>query len=102
MKRFAVRAATAFLMASALARGETRAQGWREISAMSVSTGYRLARRLMNAQVAIRTALCSRGPPPECQAAHPLAQTVEHLAAVLGEGATFQTYQLAFQTPLLG
>jgi hypothetical protein len=102
MKRFVARAATAFLMASALARGVGRAEAWRGISAMSVSTGYRLARHLTDAQVAIRTALSSRGPPPDILSEHPLAQTLEHLRAVLGKDATFETYQLAFQSGLLG
>lgn len=102
MKRFMVRAATAFLMASALARGVVRAEAWRGISAMSVSTGYRLAGHLTNAQVAIRTALSSRGPPPDTLSEHPLAQTLGQLRAVLGQDATFETYQFAFQAGLFG
>jgi hypothetical protein len=52
---------------------------------LSLSSAYRLWRRLGNAQSALRSRLCSEAPAPGCASRESLAQLVAHLGAVLGD-----------------
>ncbi len=93
-----VRAATTFALLAALAIGVPVARAWRQVSAMSLRTGHRIATQLARSGPAIRTALLTRAPPPQIASTSPDAQLVAHLRAVLAPAAdTFAAYQLAFQ-----
>lgn len=102
VRRAIVSAASFLQLAAGLAMGLGCAAAWRQACSMSISTGYRCKRRLSAAQVHIRATLSARAPPPDFAGAHPIGQTLAHLAAVLGEHATFETYQLAMQAGVLG
>jgi hypothetical protein len=95
-------ASTLFRLATLLVTGMCCAAAWREVSSMSVSTGYRARRRLLEAQVHVRTALSARAPPPEHAGTDPLGQTLAHLSAALGEHASFETFQHSTEVGLFG
>lgn len=99
--RRVVRASTIFGFFVALSGGAAVAQAWRGVSAMSLRTGYRIRSRLALAGSAIRTALCSRAPPPAIASASPDKQLLAHLRVVLGPTDSFSAYQLTFQRALL-
>jgi len=104
---FVVRTLTLFRFAQAVLGGLTRRAAWlREASgAFSLSSGYRLWRRLQGAQSALRSQLSREAPAPLCAAREPLAQLLAHFAVVLGDGepdlfASFQAHaQSAFFKP---
>ena len=80
---FVVRAPTLFRFALGFTSGLTRKAAWLAAcaGAMSLSSGYRLLRRLRNAQSALRTRLCQHCPPPACAHPEPLAALVAHFRA---------------------
>lgn len=98
---FVVRTLTLFRYASAVAFGLTRRAAWLGAAggALSVSSGYRLWRRLSAAQSALRARLCREAPPPPSSAREPLAAFVAYLALVVGAVATAAEHDLfaAFQ-----
>lgn len=85
---FTVRTLTLWCFVQAVLSGLTRRAAWlREAGgALSLSTGYRLWRRLCAAQSALRARLCREAPAPDCAARQPLSQLVAHLAIVVGGG----------------
>jgi hypothetical protein len=96
---FVVRTLMLFCFAQAVLGGLTRRAAWlREASgALSLSSGYRLWRRLQGAQSALRSRLSREAPAPLCAAREPLAQLFAHFAVVLGNGepdlfAAFQSH----------
>lgn len=88
LRGFVVRTLTFFCFATAVLSGLTRRAAWlREArGALSLSSGYRLWRRLNEAQSTLRARLCRRVPPPDSPAREPLAQLVLHLRLVVGDG----------------
>jgi hypothetical protein len=101
---FVVRTLTLFCFASAVLGGLTRRAAWlREASgALSLSTGYRLWRRLSAAQSALRSRLCREATEPACVAREPLSQIVAHLSVVIGAGVAdlFSAFQNRLQRGL--
>ena len=83
---FVVRTLTLFCFAQAVLAGLTRRAAWLGAArgAFSLSSGYRLWRRLQAAQSALRARLWREAPAPACAAREPLAQLFAHFAAVLG------------------
>jgi hypothetical protein len=104
---FLVRTLTLWHFASAVVGGLTRRAAWLREGALSLSSGYRLWRRLCTAQSALRVRLCSELPAPPCAAPEPFAQLLAHLAVVIGAGAEtdvsdpFSGFQLRTQRRLL-
>jgi hypothetical protein len=104
---FVVRTLTLFRFASAVLGGLTRRAAWLCAAggALSLSSGYRLWRRLSAAQSALRARLCREAPAPASSAREPLAQLFAHLA-VVGAGVAgtdsdlFATFQLSLERGL--
>lgn len=101
-----VRTLTLFSFATAVLRGLTRRAAWlREArGALSLSSGYRLWRRLREAQATLRGRLCRVASPPDSAAREPLAQLLQHVVLVVGTGETdpFSALQNQLQQGLLG
>ena len=85
---FLVRTLTLWNFASAVVRGLSRRAAWLLAagSALSLTSGYRLWRRLGTAQCALRARLCRELPAPPSTAREPLAQLFAHLGLVVGSG----------------
>ena len=83
---FLVRTLTLWNFASAVVRGLSRRAAWLLAAGggLSLTSGYRLWRRLRAAQSALRTRLCRELPAPPSTAREPLAQLFAHLDIVLG------------------
>ncbi len=84
VSRFVVRAVTLFRFVEFVVSGLTCHAAWRAASAraLSVSSGYRLWRRLERAQSALRTLLSRECPPPVCAHQEPLGQLLLHFRAL--------------------
>lgn len=64
---------------------------------------YHLVQRLRVRLPAVRTALLSRGPPPDSLHTDPLRQTAEHLRSAFPQKkCPVAAFQHAFQTPIMG
>lgn len=85
---FVVGTLTLWCFVQAVLSGLTRRAAWlREArDVLSLSSAYRLWRRLGTAQSALRSRLCSEAPAPACASREPLAQLAGHLTVVLGDG----------------
>jgi hypothetical protein len=83
---FVMRTLTLFRFASAVLSGLTRRKAWLDAAAgsLSLSSGYRVWRRLSGAQSWLRARLCRVAAPPLCGAREPLAQLIAHAAVVVG------------------
>lgn len=83
---FVVRTFTLFGFAKTVLDGFSPRAAWLHVcdGAFSLSSAYRLWRRLATAQSALRTQLSRELPAPPSTARHPLAQLLGHLAALLG------------------
>lgn len=81
---------TLWCFLQAVLSGLTRRAAWLGVAAgvLSVSSGYRLWRRLCAAQSALRARLSRHAPAPPCTAREPLAQLCAHLRVVVGTGDT--------------
>lgn len=101
-----VRTLTLFSFATAVLRGLTRRAAWlREArGALSLSSGYRLWRRLNEAQATLRGRLCRVAPPPDSAAREPLAQLFQHAVLVVSQSEVdpFSALQNQLQQGLLG
>ena len=78
---------------------------WERISSgLSLRSGYRLWRRLLDSQSHVRTRLCSRGPPPACSDSRPLAALIAHLQHAFGKECPClcAEFQLELQSHLFG
>lgn len=104
VRGFVVGTLTLWCFTQAVLAGLTRRAAWlREASgALSLSSAYRLWRRLCAAQSGLRTRLCREAPAPNCAASEPLSQLVQHLGVVLGgdEADLFAAYQSRMQRDL--
>ena len=102
---FVVRTLTLFRFARAVLGGLTRRSAWlgAAAGALSLSSGYRLWRRLSGAQSWLRARLCRVATPPLCGAREPLAQLFAHAAVVVGstEPDLLETLQLHLQRGIL-
>ena len=87
LARFVVRTLTLLSFVQAVLGGLTRRAAWlaEAGSAFSLSSGYRLWRRVCAAQSALRTRLSAEALAPACGERQPLAQLLAHFVAVLGE-----------------
>jgi hypothetical protein len=102
---FVVRTLTLFRFASSVLDGLTRRAAWLAAAGgtFSLSSGYRLWRRLCVAQSALRARLCREAPAPASSAREPLAQLLLHLALVVGAGVAgaeldlFAAFQLCLE-----
>ena len=85
---FVVRTLTLLCFAQAVLRGCTRRSAWiAEVGgAFSLSSGYRLWRRLIAAQSSLRARLWREAAAPDSTEHEPLAQLLAHFDAVLGNG----------------
>jgi hypothetical protein len=103
---FVIRTITLFSFVTAVLGGKSRRAAWLDTagSAFSLSTGYRLWRRLREAQSRVRACLCREAPPPVCASREPLAQLLEHLGVVVGATKLdgFAGFQAHTQEHLLG
>jgi hypothetical protein len=92
--------ATLWCFVQAVLGGLTLRAAWLVEAAgtLSLSSGYRLWRRLGAAQSALRARLCREAPAPPSNARDPLAQLCTHLQLVIGGGVAdfFSTYQSRF------
>lgn len=68
---------------------------------MSLDTAYRLWRRLILCQSALRTRLSGRSPPPKAKAGVPLLHVLAHLKKVFSGPQPITAYQLSFQRNFL-
>lgn len=106
---FVVRTLTLFRFASAVLAGLTRRAAWlgAAAGALSLSSGYRLWRRLSATQSLLRARLCREAPPPPSTAQEPMAVLLAHLEVVVGECTAtacldpFAAFQSAFGRGLL-
>jgi hypothetical protein len=81
----------------AVMSGTTRVAAWQAAvaGALSVSSGYRLWRRLARAQASLRTRLCRLCAPPDSGHDEPLAELLAHFSlAFPGVGCVLSEYQL--------
>ncbi len=87
---FVVRTLTLWCFLQAVLSGLTRRAAWLSAAggALSLSSGYRLWRRLCGAQSALRSRLSREAPAPPSTARAPLAQLWAHLRIVVGTGET--------------
>ena len=102
---FVVRTLTVFRFVEHVLAGLTRNAAWQAaaLGAFSLSSGYRLWRRLQHAQSALRSRLCRQCAPPACPHSEPLAALLAHLRAVLPSAAClFTAFQADFQRGLFG
>lgn len=103
---FVVRTLTLVCFAKAVLGGLTRRAAWlcEAGGALSLSSGYRLWRRLGEAQATLRGRLCRVAPPPDSGAREPLAQLLAHVVLVVGasEADPFSALQNQLQQGLLG
>jgi hypothetical protein len=100
---FVVRAPTLFRFAEQVVGGSSLAAAWRAAAggAFSVSSGYRLWRRLGHVQSALRSRLCREAAPPACAHTEPLAALVAHFrVAFPAAGCPFSELQTRLQQGL--
>lgn len=94
---FVVRTLTLLCFTLAVLGGVTRRAAWlgEARGAFSLSSGYRLWRRLQAAQSALRARLCREAPAPACSSREPLSQLLAHfeLVAAEGEADLFAAFQ---------
>jgi hypothetical protein len=103
LARFVVRTATLYGFVQAVVAGATRKAAWQAVvgGAMSISSAYRLWRRVREAQSRIRTMLCRACEPPACDSREPLAHMVAHLQrAFAAAGCPLAAFQSHFQAAL--
>jgi hypothetical protein len=97
---FVVSTVTLWCFVQAVLGGLTLRAAWLVEAAgtLSLSSGYRLWRRLGAAQSALRARLCREAPAPPSNARDPLAQLCTHLQLVIGGGVAdfFSAYQSRF------
>lgn len=103
IKGFMVGAQTLWSYLSVVLGGVDRKPAWESISgSFSTESGYRLWRKLRDAQPPIRTLLYRVRPPPESSSPEPLAQLFAHLRSVFpSEECPLSSFQDRFQTSLL-
>ena len=105
LRGFVVRTLTLWSFANAVLGGLTRRAGWlcEAYGALSPSSGYRLWRRLSDAQSALRARLCREAAAPASSAREPMAQLFRHFAIVVGAGEDdpFAAFQSGLQRGLL-
>jgi len=104
LARFVVRVPTLYGFVRAVVAGLSRRAAWRAAArTMSMSSGYRLWRRLGRAQAAIRARLCRACAPPESSTSEPLGQMVAHLERIFPTASCPLTaFQSQWQASLLG
>lgn len=102
---FVVRTLTLLCFARAVLSGLTRRAAWllEAQGALSLSSGYRLWRRLDQAQATLRGRLWRMAPPPDSAKREPLAQLLAHLVLVVGqsEADPFSALQIRLQQGVL-
>jgi hypothetical protein len=102
---FVVRTVTLFRFVEKVLAGLTRKTAWQAATrgALSLSSGYRLWRRMQNEQSALRSRLCRQCAPPVCPSPEPLAALLAHLRVLLPAATClFTAFQTCFQRGLFG
>lgn len=101
--RFVVRTATLSRLLLGIAEGLNRKTAWeRAQPGLCLRSAYRLWARLVDCQTTLRTALCTRAPPPDFAHDLPVAQLAAHLLRIFDASAcVLAEYQLTFQRSLL-
>ncbi len=101
---FMVRARTLWKFVQGVAGSLSRKASWeKSAGAFSLASGYRLWRRLTEAQARIKELLCRQRPPPYSPSEEPLVQLLDHMRCVFPlSDCPFVEFQSRFQTPLLG
>jgi hypothetical protein len=101
---FMVRARTLWRYLQGVSGGLSRKAAWERAQAVfSLRSGYRLWRRLYEAQTHIRSRLIRQCPVPASSAVEPVDQLLAHLQRVFPLAACpLSAYQGHFQAPLLG
>jgi len=106
LPNFMVSAITLFAFVLAVLLGRSsRLAAWTSTlgEALSVSTAYRLWRRLQCCQSRLRTRLCAIVPFGPSEETEPWSHLLEHFRSAFADSTCpFSAYQLAFQEPLLG
>jgi hypothetical protein len=100
-----VRTETLFRFVKAIVAASSRKAAWERAAGgtLSLSSGYRLWRRLKTAQTHIRTKLFAVCLPPPSSATEPWAQLVEHLSRAFSTTCCgFSAFQRHLQTGLMG
>lgn len=105
---FVLRTLTLWLFAQAVVEGLTRRAAWLRATqgTFSLSSGYRVWRRLREAQCSLRARLCRQQPAPVNASREPLAQLFTHICEVVRAGTAtppndpFSAYQLLLQRGL--
>jgi hypothetical protein len=103
LRGFVVRTETLFRFATEVTLGMTRKAAWHAATSgvMALSSGYRLWRRLGEAQSSLRARLCRQCPPPGCTHQEPVAGLLAHFrAAFAGADCAFSSFQLRLQRGL--
>jgi len=87
----------------AVLSGESRRAAWQRLGRLSTQSGYRLWRRLSEAQPHLRTPLLGLCPAPPCDDHRPLVQLVAHLQRALPSptDCPLSAFQWRLQTVLL-
>lgn len=104
LRGFVVTARTLFRFATEVTLGLSRRAAWQAATSgvMALSSGYRLWRRLGDAQASLRARLCRQCPPPDCSHHEPLAGLLAHFrVAFPGADCAFSSFQLHVQRGLL-
>lgn len=103
VRGFSVRTGTLFAFLITVVGGASRKAAWERVAAgFSLTTGYRLWRRLQRAQAHIRTLLCRVRSPPDASSPEPLAQLLAHARrAFQSSPCPFASLQSHFRVPLL-
>jgi hypothetical protein len=97
---FVVVAHTLWRFIEQVTLGLSRKRAWEMVAAggLSLSSAYRLWRRLRRAQSSLRTRLCRQCAAPACLHDEPLAQLLSHFGAVFPRAkCPFAGFQLGFQ-----
>ena len=103
--RFVVRAPTLSRYLDGVVSGSSRKAAWEASSsgALSLSSGYRLWRRLRDTQTHLRTLLCRACAPPPSEETLPMAQLWSHFLRVFASAiCPLSAFQEHFQTALFG
>ena len=105
LRGFSVWTYTLVAFVVAVAHGASIRAAWGAAAGgdMTLSSGYRLWRRLVQAQVHIRAKLCAVSGPPRSSSSEPWAQLLEHIKSVVAStGCVFAGFQHLFQADLMG
>lgn len=98
---FVVRTDTLWRFLLAVLNRYSRKAAWEQAAPrFSMTSGYRLWKRLARSQFRIRTLCLGKRAPPQTVACEPLLQLIEHLRALFPTADALAEFQKHFQTSL--